>query len=239
MGQISYLSKRGSVYYARLDVPEDLVLILKTQTRKASLKTKDLAEAKRLLWPIIAEWQREFESLRGRRSLVDADRQHAVWDHQVAVLARDDDRRSNLPRDAEVEAAKATLRERIEGGEITGTDPLAIMDAGLEFRAAQKAGELDAFARRIKLADMRKHLAKGQMALIADEVDEYLRANRLFVERSSSDWISLARHMMRAEIGPVPVSFRSGAHVKRPFVRKLRGISSRLLNACGGGCRSR
>ena len=96
MGQISYLSKRGSVYYARLDVPEDLVPIIKTQTRKVSLKTKDLAEAKRLLWPIIAEWQREFESLRGRRSLVDADRQHAVWDHHVAVLARDDHRRSNL-----------------------------------------------------------------------------------------------------------------------------------------------
>ena len=67
MGQISYLSKRGSVYYARLDVPEDLLSILKTQTRKVSLKTLDRAKAKRLLWPLIAEWQREFEDLRGRR----------------------------------------------------------------------------------------------------------------------------------------------------------------------------
>ncbi len=200
MGQISYLSKRGSVYYARLDVPEDLVPILKTQTRKVSLKTKDLVEAKRLLWPIIAEWQREFESLRGRRSLVDADRQHAVWDHHVAVLARDDDRRSILPGEAEIEAAKDALRQRIERGEINGTDPLTLLDATLELRVAQKAGELDAFTRQIKLADLRKHLAKGEFALIAEEVEEYLRENRLFVERSTPDWISLARHMMRAEI---------------------------------------
>lgn len=27
MGHISYLSKRGSVYYARIDVPEDLVSV--------------------------------------------------------------------------------------------------------------------------------------------------------------------------------------------------------------------
>lgn len=47
---------------------------------------------------------------------------------------------------------------------------------------------------------MKKHLARGEMALIADEVDEYLRENRLFVERSTPEWISLARRMMRAGI---------------------------------------
>ncbi len=40
-------------------------------------------------------------------------------------------------------------------------------------------------------------------------------------------------------IGPAPVSFRSGAHVMRPFVRRPRGISSRGLSVCGAGCRSR
>ncbi len=70
MGHISYLCKRGSVYYARMDVPEDLHLALKTQTKKRSLGTKDEAEAKRRLWPVIAEWQREFEDVRSRRALV-------------------------------------------------------------------------------------------------------------------------------------------------------------------------
>lgn len=40
-------------------------------------------------------------------------------------------------------------------------------------------------------------------------------------------------------LGPAPVSFRSGAHVTRPFVRRPRVISSRGLSAFGAGCRSR
>ena len=96
MSNISYLTKRGAVYYARMDVPEDLISILKTPTRKQSLKTKDLAEAKRRLWPVITEWRREFEDLRARRSLVAADREHAVWDHYTSVLERDDAERAAM-----------------------------------------------------------------------------------------------------------------------------------------------
>jgi hypothetical protein len=33
-------------------------------------------------------------------------------------------------------------------------------------------------------------------------------------------------HCMVAVGGPAPVLFRSGAHVRRPFVRRPRGISS-------------
>lgn len=39
--------------------------------------------------------------------------------------------------------------------------------------------------------------------------------------------------------GPVTVLFRSGAHVKRLFVRRPRGFSSPMLNAGGVGYRSR
>lgn len=200
MGHISYLSKRGSIYYARLDVPEDLVHILKTQTRKLSLKTKDEAEAKRRLWPVINEWQREFDDLRARRALMPTDREHAVWDHYNDVLDRDDANRAALPGEAEIEAARAAAYGRMDRGEIKGIDALTIFDATLDVVVAQKAGEVSAFARKIKLAEMRKHLSKGETVLIADAVDDYLRANRLFVERSTPDWISLARRMMRAEI---------------------------------------
>jgi len=200
MGNISYLTKRGAVYYARMDVPEDLISILKTPTRKQSLKTKDLAEAKRRLWPVITEWRREFEDLRARRSLVAADREHAVWDHYTSVLERDDAERAAMPGQAEIEAEKAAVHARVERGEIKGVDALSILNATLELQVAQNAGAISTATRRIKLSELKKHLAKGETALIADEVDEYLRANRLLVERSTPEWISLARHMMRAEI---------------------------------------
>lgn len=200
MGRISYLCKRGSTYYARIDVPEDLVSTLKTQTKKLSLKTKDEAEAKRRLWPVIAEWQREFDDLRTRRALIPADREHAVWDHYTDTLERDDAERSALPGDTEIEAAEADVMGRVDRGEVFGIDPLSLLDAALDIMVLQKAGLLSAQARRIKLAEMRKHLAKGETALIAHEVDDYLHKNRLFVERSTPEWVSLARHMMRAEI---------------------------------------
>lgn len=200
MSHISYLSKRGSIYYARLDVPKDLVQILNTQTRKQSLRTKDVAEAKRRLWPVIAEWQREFDDLRTRRALVAADREHAVWDHYTSVLGLDDAERAALPGELEIESAKADVLARSDRGEIKGIDPLSLLDATLDLKLTQEAGQVSAKTRRVKLDEMKKHLAKGETALIAYAVDEYLRQNRLFVERSTPDWISLARHMMRAEI---------------------------------------
>lgn len=40
------------------------------------------------------------------------------------------------------------------------------------------------------------------------------------------------------DLGPAPLLFRSGAHVKRPSARRPRVISSRGLSVCGAGCRS-
>lgn len=200
MRDVTYLTKRDGVYYARIDVPQDLVAILKTRTRKLSLKTKDKAEAKRLLWPVISKWQREFDDLRARRSLVDADRQFAVWKHYTAALDRDEAERAATPGQADLDRIKAELLARVEKGEITGIDPLSVLDATLELKYAQSFAKLSADARRAKLAELRKHLSVGETVLIAHEVDDYIRHNGLFVERSTPDWISLARRMMRAEI---------------------------------------
>jgi integrase len=165
-----------------------------------ALGTSDHAEAKRRLYPVLADWQREFDDLRSRRSLIHSDRDNAVWDHYTATLERDDGERANLPGQSEIEAITADLLDKVNRNEITGADPLSILDATINLKVAQKALEVSTDARKTKLADLRKHLSKGETALIAHEVDEYLRQNRLLVERSTPDWISLARHMIRAEI---------------------------------------
>jgi len=200
VGHISYLCKRGAVYHARMDVPEYLHLAFKTQTKKKSLGTKAGAQAKRRLWPVIAERQREFDDVMSRNTLVTSDREHAVWDHHTAVLKRDDTARNFLPRDEEIEAAKNRLVERIKAEQISATDKLRTFEAGLDFRVLKTAGALSTVARKIKLADMKKHPAKDEAFLIADKVDEYLRVNCLFITRPTPEWISLARHKRRAEI---------------------------------------
>lgn len=200
MARVSYLWKRGATYYARMDVPLDLVPVLKKPTLKLSLQTKDEAEAKRRLYPVIAGWQRDFDDLRARRALVPADRDHAVWDHYTDALDRHDKERASLPGDSEIQAERAALVARVDRGEITSTDPLALLDASLDLQVKQRAGEISTDARKAKLADLRKHLANGETALIAQEVETYLNRNRLMVDKGTPDWISLARHMMRAEI---------------------------------------
>ncbi|NYS26503.1 site-specific integrase [Rhodobacteraceae bacterium 2376] len=200
MARISHLVRRGSAYSARIRVPLDLVEIVGKRELVKALGTTEEAEAKRRLYPVIANWQREFDDLRARRALVPADRDHAVWDHYTATLDRDDEARAKLPGDIEIEAERAAVFAKAERGEIASTDPFVIFDATLDLKVKQAAGELAAEARKAKLAELRKHLSKGETALIAHEVDDYLRRNRLLVDRGTPDWISLARHMMRAEI---------------------------------------
>jgi hypothetical protein len=43
---VTYLTRPDGVYYARIDVPQDLLLILKTRTRKMSLKIKGQGRGK-------------------------------------------------------------------------------------------------------------------------------------------------------------------------------------------------
>ncbi|RLL64302.1 site-specific integrase [Paenirhodobacter hankyongi] len=200
MARISHLIRRGAAYSARIRVPLDLVQIIGKRELVKALGTNDEAEAKRRLYPVISEWQRGFDDLRSRRSLVPADREHAVWDHYTATMERDEAERANLPGETEIEQARSELIGRAQRGEIASADPLVILDASLDLKAKQEASAVASEARKVKVADMRRQLAQGETALIAHEVDAYLDENRLLVERGTPDWISLARHMMRAEI---------------------------------------
>lgn len=200
MARISHLVRRGSAYSARIRVPLDLVEATGRRELVKALGTSDEAEAKRRLYPVLANWHREFDDLRARRSLVPADRENAVWDHYTDALARDDKERANLPTDAEIEATRAEVIARINRDDISGLNALQVLEAGLDLMVKQQAAEVSSEHRTIKLAELRKHLAKGETALIAHEVDDYLQRNRLLVDRGTPDWISLARHMMRAEI---------------------------------------
>ncbi len=204
MGRQTYLWRRSATYYARLDVPTDLVKIVGTTTRKQSLKTKDEATAKRLLWPVIEQWRREFDDLRARSVLTSDDKAAAVWQHYTESLERDEAERANVPTDADIATATANTVERVQREKIDTTDPLAMLDAALEIQILQdprKGGaSFDAMARRKKLSELRNHLTTGNTALINHEVDEFLSRNGLFIEPDSPDRDALARQMMRAEI---------------------------------------
>lgn len=200
MARVSHLVRRGAAYSARIRVPLDLVEIMGKRELVKALGTNDEAEAKRRLWVVIDCWQREFDDLRTRRALTDADREHAVWDHYTGALDRDDQARGALPGEAEIAAEREKVMEALHEQDVSGLDNLALLSASAELQIAMNVASYDAKSRKAKLTEMRKHLSKGETALIADEVEAYLRRNRLIVKRGTPEWISLARHMMRAEI---------------------------------------
>lgn len=78
------------------------------------------------LYPVIATWQREFDDMRTRRTLVPTDREDAVGDHYTATLERDERARSALPGKVEIEAARAEAYARIENEDISGLDKLDV-----------------------------------------------------------------------------------------------------------------
>jgi integrase len=200
MARLSYLLRRGASYYARARVPLDLIDIVGRKELVKALGTKDEQEAKRLLWPVVEAWNRQFDDMRSRRMLTPDDKADAVWQHYTGTLERDEQARQTMPTAGDIEAATEKTVERVQREGIDVRDPLAALDASLDMMALKQRRTLDAQARRVKLDTMRKHLVEGESALINHEVDDYIERNKLMIDPLSPDRGDLARKMMRGEI---------------------------------------
>lgn len=99
----SHIKRRGSTYYAQIAVPLDVQSIIGRKTMDQSLRTKDAAEAKRLLLDVLKEWHRQFDDAkRGiavakeqRRPLTNAQMAARLYKAQIALdaeLRAQDDR---------------------------------------------------------------------------------------------------------------------------------------------------
>ncbi|WP_187970054.1 site-specific integrase [Aquibium microcysteis] len=230
MARLTYLERRGATYYARIDIPLDLVDHYRTTTRKKSLRTKDEATAKNRLWPVIATWRAEFEDTRARRVVTPGDKADATWQHYTATLERDDQERQHMPTAADIEAAKEAAIERAQRENINISDPAEVLHATLDLITLRDRRASYANARRVKLEWLRKHLAEGETALIDDEVDAYIEQNKLLIDPLSPERGELASRMMRAEIEALERTVErdrgdySGAP-KDPIVKPATGTS--------------
>lgn len=224
MARLTYLERRNGTYYARIDIPGDLVQHFKTTTRKASLRTKDEKEARRLLMPLIQNWLAEFEDVRSRRGLTEDDKAAAVWQHYSETLDRYDSSQVHRATRSEIEASRAALVARFEKGDVDLTDPIAALDASLDHLVLRDGAALEADQRRLKLEEMRRHLASGDSPLTTFEAMDYARRHNLIAMQDDDDVRDLARRLMRAEIEAIERTFERdrgdfGGVPKDPIVR--------------------
>ncbi|RWB08987.1 MAG: integrase [Mesorhizobium sp.] len=230
MARLSYLLRRGASYYARVRVPLDIVDVVGKQEIVKALGTKDENQAKRLLWPVVEAWNRQFDDIRSRRMLTPDDKADAVWQHYNGTLERDERNRQTMPTAADIDAATERAVERVHSEGIDIRAPLAALDASLDVMVLKQGRALDTLARRAKLDAMRKHLAAGETALINHEVDDYIERNKLVIDPLSADRGDLARQMIRAEIEGLQRTLERdqgdyGGSPKDPIVKPATGTS--------------
>jgi len=196
------------MYYARISIPSDVQPHYPTRHPgrfKAelwkSLGTRDPKEAGAKALPVLAGWNAEFEAIRRRRAPSADDLGNAVWQHYEASLEADQKVRGNLPAKTEIDGAKGKLLAEIEAGRVPWSDdPIAQLNAGLDVKVMQDAPKMEHERRAALLAELRRHLATGETALIAWAADDVIRRESLLVPRGSSVYRDLCQRLMRAQI---------------------------------------
>jgi integrase len=203
MALASNIARRpgSAVYYARLGVPPDLQAIMKKKELWKSLGTREPREAREKVLPVLMQWRVEFAELRKRREPTPDDLQSAVWTHYESELEHDRRARAALPTDAMVQDATHQLAADIEKGSLPWSDdPITQLSATIEIMIMKDAASMDRERRAAHLADLRKHLATGETALISWAADGVIQRERLLIERGSPAYRDLCQRLQRAQI---------------------------------------
>ncbi|NEJ14166.1 tyrosine-type recombinase/integrase [Rhizobium leguminosarum] len=200
MARVTYLERRNATYYARLDVPLDLVEHYGTTTRKKSLRTKDENEAKKRLWPVIEGWRAEFEEVRGRREITSDDKAIAVWQHYEATIDGYDRKQRSMPTPEQMDAELQHIYRQIDMGEITSENFFGMINAYTDYELMLRARTDDANLRARRLSALKSALTAGDAKLIEPAVMKFVAQHRLLVDTGSDEYRELCALMTRAEI---------------------------------------
>lgn len=203
MALASNIARRpgSAVYYARLGVPPDLQAIMKKKELWKSLRTREPREAREKVLPVLIQWRAEFAELRKRREPTADDLQNAVWTHYESELEHGRRARAALPTAVMVQEATQQLSADIAAGQVVWSDdPITQLSATIELRVMNDAASIDRDRRTAHLAELRKHLATGETALISWAADGVIERDRLLVEKDSPAYRDLCQRLQRAQI---------------------------------------
>ncbi|MGO9987078.1 MAG: DUF6538 domain-containing protein [Rhodomicrobium sp.] len=116
MADTRYLKKRRQTWYFCLKLPADVQHLMNGKAEIVqSLKTRDLTQAQKARWPLVAEWTATFEVLRGKREWIPEEiegKAHQEFNDTLRVLhehGQDEDANSVLIDEE---------RDKIEGSEL-------------------------------------------------------------------------------------------------------------------------
>lgn len=121
----------------------------------------------------------------------------AIWELYSSFLATDEIIRLQHPSMPAVEKERQKALAKIESAGFDQGNPLAVLDASLDFLVLREARNIDHEARKARLAALRHSLADGKPALIKHEVEDFLARNALEAPSESAERAMLAKYMVR------------------------------------------
>lgn len=181
-------------------VPLDLVETVGKKELVKALGTKDETVAKRLLSPVVRQWEQHFDDLRSRREVTAGDKAVAVWQHYEATLQQDDQKRRAMPTPADLDAEEQRLMRRIEKGEVSSDSFAGMINAHTELELMLRSRTDDANLRARRHAALKAALTAGDTRLIEPAVKDFITRHRLLVEVGSDEYRELCTLMTRAEV---------------------------------------
>lgn len=207
-GQVKNLKVKGGRFYARVAVPAHIRPIIGKSELVAPLGGERRA-AMKALPAAVATLQRQIaaadmpvtgERLDNLRSpITTADFGPAIWQRYMGMLAEDEAKRARMPTPAAIEAAQDKVMQHFQREGIPD-DPAAIMAQSLDWLVLKDSQNFDHTARTARLDALRRELAANQTHQVEHEIDAYLDQHGLSAKPGSAERVTLAKHLMRAEI---------------------------------------
>jgi len=206
-GAQRYLLNRDGRFFARLVVPKELRGIV----GKSELRTPlgpDRRAAMKLLQTAVAAMQAEISRAKReahpeqpdpRDPFTTADYGRAVWQRYTAALADDEEKRARLPTPSAIEAEQAMVVQRFQRDGIPD-DPIAVVNQSLDLLVLRHAQVFDSDTRQARLSALRRELAANETHQVEHEISAYLDQHDLAAPAGSAERVTLAKHLMRAEI---------------------------------------
>lgn len=188
-GKLRYWKESAGRFYARIAVPSRLRPFM---DRPAAELIEPLGGDRRValrLHPAaVARLQHklsQLETLAGeakgvaattaprRSTITTADFGRALWERYSAALEEDEAKRLARPSKAEIAAEFEKLNAVVQDGSVAA-DPLAVLDASLDYLVKREAHRVDRFAREARLVALRRELSAGETHQVSHEADAYL-----------------------------------------------------------------
>jgi hypothetical protein len=139
--------------------------------------------------------------------MTESDLSAAAVEQYRRSIESDLEARTQLPTAQDIEQARQDLAHRIESGDVDRSNPLAILDAALDYPALLDTANYDRRRREALLSALQKQTATGDHTVIAAHVDNYIDRHKLTVETGSQDYRNLAHHIARGHMEGLKGSF--------------------------------